>query len=86
MDRQRQAAIVSSRLQPHLSFTSFVLGFFFPWAPVTPSKFFSRTSLWLVGPAQEGPELAEARNSIVSAAWPGLEATEGKRRAQQLRW
>lgn len=34
-----------------------------------------------MGPAQERPKLAEARNSIVSAAWPGLEATEGKREA-----
>lgn len=35
--------------------------------------------LWLADAAQERPELAEARNLIVSAASARLEATEGKR-------
>lgn len=84
--RDKQRSLLSSSQHPNLRFKSScrslcpcLLDFFFRWACVSPSEFFAGTLLWLAGPAQEGPELAEARNSLVSAASPGLEATKGKR-------
>ena len=82
--RDERQLLLSSSLHPHLRFKSScrslcrgLLGFFFPWARVIPSKFFTGTPLWLAGPAQERAELAEAGNSLVSAGSTGWRPPRG---------